>query len=182
MEDSIFKVSLRMIALLLLIIIILIDDFPFYKKMIYKDIQLFIGMLIIGCIYYDTTFGFILALCLLLIYYEIYSKIKKNTVSNNDIIKKTSNEPFLISNDDVVEKIRENSKKESECDKIQLNYISDEHLIAAQNNIVDIDNYMSEIKGIEKGFNNEGVYGAQGLDSTNLNKVGFEQNNSYQLF
>lgn len=184
MEDNVFKVSLRIFALLLLITIILMDDFPFYKKMIYKDTQLFIGILIICSIYYDATLGFILALCLFLIYYEIYSKLKTK-INNNEKSKyakdKDSKETFFISNDDIQNKIEETKKIENENDVIQLNYISDEHLIAAQNNIVDIENYMSEIKGIDKGFNNEGVYGAQGLDSTNLNKEGYDQNNIYAL-
>lgn len=178
MEDSIFKISLRIIGLLLMIIIVVMDDFPIYKKMTTKDTQLFLAIFVIICLYYDIILGFILALCLLLIYYEIYNKVKKQVITKKLIANK---ENFIIPENEINKQIVENKKKEMDADIIQLHYISDEHLLSAQNNIIDIDNYMVEIKGMEKGLNNEGVYGAQGLNSANLIMNGYDHNDKYLL-
>ena len=76
-------------------------------------------------------------------------------------------------------KEKENNK-ESNKDEInnvyKLAYISPEHLIAAQNNIFDIKSYKNEVKGFDHGYNNEKVYGAQGLDTENINLVGYDKN------
>lgn len=161
------KETLRLIAVVLLIMIIVMDDFPFYHKMKDPSTQFFIAIIFVAFIYYDTTFGFIMGLVLMLIYFEIYKNIKKNknienekdTFINKEKQKVITNESITASN--------------------EMNYISEEHLLAAQNNIYDEDNYLSEIKGFEKGFNNESVYGVQGFDVEKLNYQGFDKCNEY---
>ena len=59
---------------------------------------------------------------------------------------------------------------------LQMDYISEAHLLAAQNNIFDVQCYKDEIKGIDKGLNNEKVYGAQGLDFEQVNYRGYNKN------
>ena len=160
-----FKETLRIFAVLLLIIIAIMDDFPVYNKM--KDVttQLLLAVVVISCIYFDTTFGFILGLVLMLIYYEIYKKIKV-AVDDIEIAKVIG--PY---NESSTSTIPEASN--ASCSIIKLDYISKEHLLAVQNNIFDTNNYTSEVKGVDKGFNNEDVYGAQGLDIDHLNYIGY---------
>lgn len=159
-----FKEFLRSLSVILLIIIIVIDDFPFYNKMKDKNTQLFLAVLIILFIMYDTTFGFIMGLVLMVIYFEIYKKIiVTNNQPHNSITNNYSN----------YEAIPENY---SNVDKVYLDYITQEHLDAVQNNVFDKNNYNTEIKGITQGYNNEKVYGIQGLDIEKVNYNGFDTN------
>jgi len=164
------KEFLRMFSVFLLLIIIIMDDFPFYENM--KDVttQLFLALFVIMCILYDTTFGFIMGLVLIVIYYEIYKKIIINKKQINEYIKREEEQNYLNEN------INENNNQPCE-----LNYISNEHLLAAQNNIFDINNFKTEVKGIDKGFNNEKVYGIQGLDTEHLNYKGFDNEDNYSI-
>jgi hypothetical protein len=184
------KIALRLFAILLLLIIIVMDDFPFYNKMKDATTQLFLALFVICCIYYDTTFGFILGLVLMVIYYEIYKKIKKQIVSttaprNPDapvIENMTDAQDMNSVSDDTLNSLESSKKAYQSCGQdIKLNYISEEHLLAAQNNIWDSENYAKEIKGIDKGFNNEEVYGAQGLDYKKVNHVGYSENEYFIL-
>ena len=165
-----FKETLRILAVLLLIIVAIMDDFPVYNKMKDPTSQLVFAFIVVSCIYYDTTFGFILGLVLMLVYYEIYKKI---SVTVNDVerhdpmdmkVEKVNNDQTSIS-----------KESKASCNSVQLDYISKEHLLAAQNNVFDANNYTSEVKGLERGFNNESVYGAQGLDFDHLNFVGYSR-------
>lgn len=183
------KIALRLCAIMLLLIIIVMDDFPFYYKMKDATTQLFLALFVISCIYFDTTFGFILGLVLMVIYYEIYKKIKKQTktfieTSNPDspvIENMTATQDMPISGD-TLNYLESSKKAYKSCGKdIKLNYISEEHLLAAQNNIFDSENYANEIKGIDKGFNGEEVYGAQGLDYKNVNHVGYNEKEYFLL-
>ena len=66
----------RIIAILLLIIIIVLDDISIYNKaLVNKSLQFTIAFIIIVIINIDTTFGFVLALCTLVIYYKTYIKL-----------------------------------------------------------------------------------------------------------
>lgn len=144
------KEALRVVAIFLLLIIIIMDDFPFYKKMKDPTTQMFLALTVLAFIYYDATFGFIMGLVLLLIYYEIYKKIiysheiKETRYDSND-------------NTHTLEEYRE-------LDKID--YITDAHLLAAQNNIFDVANFHTGISGVS------GI-GAQGLD------MGFDKDDKY---
>jgi hypothetical protein len=153
------KETLRIIAVLLLLLVAIADDFPFYKKMKNPITQLVIGMILIGLIFYDSVFGFIMGLVLMLIYYEIYKKIKK--IKENESSSSQT------------------KKEQNDAKPIMLDYLTNEHLIAAQNNIVKEENYNTEVKGVLKGFNNEGMYSAQGIDKENLNKAGYDYTDKY---
>lgn len=138
------KETLRLVAIILLLIIIVMDDFPFYDKMKNKDTQLFVALLLVACIYYDTTFGFIMALVVMLIYYEIYKNVKKNTY----VAKEAKPDAFT------------NEAKHSDA----YDYISDEHLVMVQNNVFDSANMSMEVKpdhGI--GDDTKAMYGTQGM-------------------
>lgn len=150
------KDFLRIFAFILLLIVIIADDFPFYDKMKSSITQLFLAIVIILMIFYDPLFGFIMGLVIMLIYYEIYKKIKKIKSVKVD-------EPGNV----------------EESPRMMMDYITDEHLHSAQNNIVDVDNLNTEVKGLQNGFNNEGLYGAQGIDKQKLNFGGYDQDDKY---
>ena len=195
-----FKETLRVFAIFLMIIVIIMDDFPFYDKMRDPSTQLFLAVLVICLIYYDTVLGFIMGLVLMLVYYEIYKKIKimqsQNKISE---IESGKNVEHYTKLDDVPSSYSKVSTQSNPSVSpapsdpspptlamkngvIQLNYISDEHLLAAQNNIFDSKNYSSEVKGMEKGYNNEKVYGAQGLDSDKVNVRGYDDEDRFSNF
>ena len=58
-------------------------------------------------------------------------------------------------------------------------YITEENLLAAQNNIVNPLEYNKETHGVDKGIYNEDVYGSQGLDTKNIHIRGYDTNNIY---
>lgn len=149
------KESLRIFAVLLLFVFIIADDFPFYEKMKNPVLQLLFATIVIGLIFYDPTFGFLMGLVLMLIYYEIYKKIKQITVRKNQSYTETATEQIVQPE--------------------MLEYITDEHLRSAQNNIFDAKNYETEIVGLQHGFNNEELYGAQGLNKKRSNLIGFDE-------
>jgi hypothetical protein len=145
------KEFLRIVALVLLIIIAAMDDFPFYQKMKDPFTQLILAVIIIILIFYDVTFGFIMGIVLLLIYYEIYSKIIKIHQSKYDIDTEGEN---IIQKNKCVE---------------EMEYISKSHLLSAQNNIVNVNNFNSIISGINEG------YSVQGLN------MGYDANDKYSV-
>ena len=148
------KESLRLIAIILLVIIIIMDDFPFYQKLKHPSTQLFMAILIVAFIFYDTTFGFIMGVVLLIIYYEIYKKI------------------IMSHEKQLAEKMSENkqSNESQAYHQTKLDYLSADHLLAAQNNIVDVTNMNTEVKGFDDG------YGAQGIG------MGYDKYDTYHLF
>lgn len=193
-----FKETLRVFAVILMIVIIIMGDFPFYDKMRDPSTQLFLGILVICTIYYDTVLGFIMGLVLMLIYYEIYKKVKI-LKSQDKIVGVESGkkiEHYTKLDEETYPRAPPASKSPPGSNPdtptmpvvatkngvMQLNYISEEHLLAAQNNIFDAKNYSSEVKGMEKGYNNEPVYGAQGLDSDNVNVHGYDEEDRFSNF
>lgn len=158
---------LRIISLLFLIIITIID-IPMYKGLKDPQYQFIIAFIIIFILLViDTGIGFILALAFLIIYFKIYNKyFISNIMNNNSENKNNDTNTLFTSNNNIVSKI---------------NYVSPEHLLSVQNNIVDINNYNTEVKGFKKGYNDENVYGAQGIDIDNDDYKGYE-NNKYQTF
>jgi len=157
-RTNMLKETLRIIAVLLLLIVAIADDFPFYSKMKDPKTQFVLAIITIGFILYDSIFGFIMGLVLMLIYYEIYKKVKN--------IKKIKTS----------ENTTENSQK---ITPVMMDYITNDHLLSAQNNVVHENNYNTEVKGLLKGFNNEGMYSAQGMDKENLSKAGYDYNDKY---
>ncbi len=149
------KEILRILAAVLLVIIIVMDDFPFYNKMKDTATQLLLAVLVIFCVFFDPIFGLIMGLVLLLVYYESYKKII-NIQDGQD--SKTSE-----------------LSGASRCTQ-KLDYITEQHLLAAQNNIVDINNYYSEIKGIHEieGSSAQGLGGGNG-------QRGYETDDKYAV-
>jgi hypothetical protein len=155
------KEGLRLIAIFLLLIIIIMDDFPFYAKMKDSGTQLFLALVVLGIIFYDVTLGFIMGLVLMLIYYEIYKKIilqhekeQQNTSIERQAIKSGS-------------KIGSNG---GSCNgPTKIDFISEAHLLAAQNNIWDVNNFDTEIKSVDGS-------GAQGLD------IGYDSADIYSIW
>jgi len=156
------KESLRILAILLLFIIIISDDFIFYEKLKNQATQFFIAIFVILCVLYDATFGFLIGLVVMLVYYEIYKKLK---------IRINEEKTIIVDN--------ENTKT---IKNVKLAYITEEHLKSAQNNIFDENNMRKEVKGLEHGFNNEGIYGAQGLDQQKLNVAGYDATDTLSTF
>ena len=134
------KEFLRILAFVCLIIIVAMDDFPFYRKMKDARAQLLLALCVIIFIYYDATFGFIMGLVLLLIYYEIYSKIIKIHENKFQDIEKTNI----------------NTNQFDNCVN-EIDYISDSMLLSAQNNIFDAVNFQSSIKGLNNGYSIQGI-------------------------
>lgn len=132
------KEGLRLFAVILLIVIIIMDDFPFYTKMKDPGTQMFLALIILAMIFYDVTFGFIMGLVLMLIYYEIYKKI----------ILQHEKEQY----DSSVAAATNNSVTTTKID-----FISESQLLQLQNNVWDVNNFNTEIKSIEG-------LGAQGLN------------------
>ena len=152
------KEGLRITAVFLLILIIIMDDFPFYHKLKDPTIQLFLGLIVLVLIFYDTTFGFIMALVMMLIYYEIYKKIISDHEKDILLIERESSTP-----------VNNNYKGERVC-TAKMDYISEAHLLAAQNNIYNVQNFNTEIVGLQHAV------GAQGLDK------GYDNSNKHAIF
>jgi Ca2+/Na+ antiporter len=198
--------SIRLLAFIILFVIIIIRDIPFKK--IFKDaiIQLYIAIFCISIlILIDNISGFILTLSALIIYFRIYSdEIKKK----NELDKRET----LVKSSDASEtkdtsccsakhhgKCGEHCKHGDKCsmdipkkknifnDKADDNsvpYITEENLLAAQTNIVDIDNYKLNIENadlndldVKKGP----LYKIQGLpDISENNQIrGYDIQNEY---
>ena len=162
------KETLRIVAILLLIIIIVMDDFPFYAKMKDPSTQLFLAILVLACMYYDTTFGFIMGLVLLLIYYEIYKKI---IISHERYVSENMTDNVSPSMN--VQTVKNNKQLAVPS---KLDYISEAHLLAAQNNIFDMANMNTEITAF--GFANDAdvAFGAQGLGT------GYDHEDRYYIW
>jgi hypothetical protein len=109
-------------------------------------------------IFYDTTFGFIMGLVMMLIYYEIYKKIISDHEKELELKDKTSTTPI------------NNINKNNRVCMTKMDYISDAHLLAAQNNVYNIQNFDTEIVGLQNAI------GAQGLDK------GYDSSNTYAIF
>jgi len=182
------NILLRIFAVALLLIIVLAKDINIPKFIKQPLIQLYLGIfVIIVLLVIDNMTGFILGLCLLVLYFKFYNlelQNKSKNTSNNlpsDTKEKTNNDINKDKNiskcplDNYKEKFSQQpDTKKTYDDKhtTQLEYTTSEHLLAAQNNIYDLKNYNEEVLGIEKGIYDEKVYGPQGLNSTNVHFKG----------
>ena len=59
---------LRGAGICLFILILIVDDFPFYKKMKESYVQLILAIFVVSVMIYDYILGFILTMILMLIY------------------------------------------------------------------------------------------------------------------
>tara|TARA_Y100000389_G_scaffold163626_1_gene166955 strand:- start:4412 stop:4930 length:519 start_codon:yes stop_codon:yes gene_type:complete len=156
-------------GILLFILILIMDDFPFYKKMKQPYVQLVLAIFTVMLLLLDPILGFIISMVLMLIYYEIYKKIdiKKGIIKKNDEndkymlnpLKKNSYEYFTEK--DIVKK-----------DIIELDYITEKHLDDAQNNVIDESIYNNELDNEKVDIN----YGIQGLKIGDENISGYNSN------
>jgi hypothetical protein len=198
----------RILAILLLILLILFDDISLYNKsLVNKSFQFTVAFIVVVIINLDPTLGFIIALCSLVIYYKTYIKLIRNYKEDRELPSEASESSYptfknselqkdlLYNPESKINAVNSNDYSELapyvtiEKDDIlnyplKTKYISDEHLFAAQNNIVDFKSYNQEIKGMNcNGFNSKKIYSAQGLDSDNVNYTGYEEsNNKYSNF
>lgn len=151
---------LRGFGLILFVLIMIMDDFPFYEKMKQPYIQLVFAVIITCLCVYDYILGFIYAMVLMLIYYEIYSK-KKQIDIKNDIIKDKYNT-------NMKHQLFENFMEKYQVDdKIYVNFISEQHLDAAQSGyIFDQENYNNN-NTLSQNID----YDVQGLTNTVDNNI-----------
>lgn len=161
--------SIRLLAFIILFVTIIIKDIPFKK--IFKDaiIQLYIAIFCISIlILVDNITGFILTLSSLIIYFRIYSDEikKKNELNKRETLLKSSD------NTSIQDKVSKTDTEHNKCNhnkcsmdipkkKIISNdsnysndshlvpYITEENLLAAQTNIVDIINYKLNIESTD---------------------------------
>ena len=199
--------SLRFLAIILLVIILIVKELPF--KPLFKDVMIQF-YLAVTCMLFlllvDNIFGFILSICLLSIYFRIYTSEfnnKKETTKEKDIEKEKYNHDNycnLQEDDKITPKEPSNDKCEmnmarlnydkklliptdastnnSTCNSL-VPYITEENLLAAQTNIVNPLEYNNEFFGVDKGIYNENVYGSQGLDTKKIHIRGYDTNNIY---
>lgn len=194
--------SIRLLAFIILFVIIIIRDIPFKK--IFKDaiIQLYIAIFCISIlIFADNITGFILTLSSLIIYFRIYSDEikKKNELDNRETLVKSSDSSTTSETDNKHNKCGVNCKHGDKCsmdipkkknifnekaDDNSVPYITEENLLAAQTNIIDINNYTLNIENtdlndldVKKGP----LYKIQGLpDVSENNQIrGYDIQNEY---
>jgi Ca2+/Na+ antiporter len=87
--------SLRLLAVILLVIILIIKDIPF--KPLFKDsmIQFYLALTcMLFLLLVDNIFGFILSICLLSLYFRIYtSELKSKNTSNDTGVTGVDSDP-----------------------------------------------------------------------------------------
>lgn len=187
--------SLRFLAVILLVSILIIKDIPF--KNVVKDamIQFYLALTcILVLLVADNILGFILSICLLTLYFRIYTSELKSVKSSAPLTPLASGAPTSTE--------RRHGEHGHICagaDKCEMNmeanlnvdrkvmlatkattdglvpYITEENLLAAQSNVVNPLEYNKEIQGGEKG----NVYGSQGLDTKNIHVRGYDTNSVY---
>jgi len=182
--------SFRALALILLAAILIIKEVPF--KPLFKDamIQFYLALTcMLFLLLVDNIFGFLLSICLLSLYFRIYtSELKNKKMLDGD--SSDSGECKCGDGGD-------SDSGGSEC-KCELNmahldtnkhaklaaaaataaglvpYITEENLLAAQSNIVNPVEYNKELNETDKG-----VYGSQGLDTKNIHIKGYDTNSEH---
>jgi Ca2+/Na+ antiporter len=157
-------------GILLFILILIMDDFPFYKKMKEPYVQLILAIFTVFLLLMDPILGFIISMVLMLIYYEIYKKID---IKKGKKIKNNGNDKYLL-NPLLKNKIYENFTETDKINKhvIEMDYITQQHLDDAQNNVIDNDIYNNELENKDL----EIYYGVQGLKIGEENITGYNSN------
>jgi len=188
--------SLRVLALILLSVVIIIKEIPF--KNLFKDIiiQFYLALTcMILLLFIDNIFGFILSICLLTLYFRIYTSelIIKNSVNDkSDLSDAVVKDKTIVGSEtDVHDKCImnmsnghfHNEKKipsgVNNGEDGLVPYITEENLLAAQSNIFNPSEYNNEVRGVEKGIYNEDVYGSQGLDNKKIHIRGYDTQNTF---
>lgn len=185
--------AVRFLAVILFVSILIVKEIPF--RPLFKDlmIQFYLALsCVLILLIIDNIFGFILSLCLLALYFRIYTSELKSknekapsaSSDNNhnhhpkDANGKCTNDKCVMN----MEHVGIERKKTLEVktqDNSLVPYITEENLLAAQSNIVNPEEYNKEMQGVEKGIYNEDVYGSQGLDNKNIHMRGYDTQNIY---
>ena len=180
--------SFRGLAIILLVSILIIKEVPLKKLLKEPMIQFYLAvvcMLILLLV--DNILGFILSICVLSLYFRIYTSELKN--KERDVSGTQHSQHSQHSHSD--------GKACSSCDtKCEMNmarleektkiavaasvasadgsvpYITEENLLDAQTNIVNPVEYNREL-------HTENIYGSQGLDTKNLHIRGYDTTNQY---
>jgi Ca2+/Na+ antiporter len=184
--------SLRFLAVILLVSILIIKEIPF--KNVVKDamIQFYLALTcILVLLVADNILGFILSICLLTLYFRIYTSELKSVKSSAPLASDapTNTERRHGEHGHIcagADKCEMNMEANLNVDrKVMLAteatmdglvpYITEENLLAAQSNIVNPLEYNKEIQVRDK----ENVYGSQGLDTKNIHVRGYDTNSVY---
>lgn len=182
--------SLRGLAIILLVSILIIKEVPLKKLLKDPMIQFYLAvacMLILLLV--DNILGFILSICVLSLYFRIYTSELKNKEKNEADVSGTPSPPSQHSHNGKAcsssdSKCEMNMARLEEKTKIavatasvasadgSVPYITEENLLDAQTNIVNPVEYNREL-------HTENIYGSQGLDTKNLHIRGYDTTNQY---
>ena len=186
--------SFRAIAVILLASILIIKEIPF--KGLFKD-AMFQFYLALTCmlflLFVDNILGFILSICLLSLYFRIYTSELKSIKTSEGITSDTKDASSTIKGCNGadhdkcemnmahlnIDKSKHQSLEANTANAALVPYITEENLLAAQSNIVNPIEYNKELNGVDKGIYNEDVYGSQGLDTKNIHMRGYDTNSAY---
>ena len=119
--------SLRLLAVILLVIILIIKDIPF--KSLFKDsmIQFYLALTcMVFLLFIDNIFGFILSICLLLLYFRVYTSELKNKKENKKEGESSNSESESVSHKEDKEHNKEHkhnhgNKSKETCEKCVMN-------------------------------------------------------------
>jgi len=170
--------SLRLLAVILLVSILIIKEIPF--KNVVKDamIQFYMALTcILILLIVDNILGFILSICLLTLYFRIYTtELKSIKMSNSgtDTVSASATENSvsrhgehghicngsadkcdmnMTANLNIDRKIRLVTEQDTSNKNDGLvPYITEENLLAAQSNIVNALEYNKEVPVVDKGI------------------------------
>ena len=188
--------SLRILATSLLFIAMMIYKIPLQNMYKNSLIQIYIAIFcLIILMFVDNITGFIITLTVLIIYFRVYSieiKEKKKEFYENDNTKKDNkniSNKKCIDNKcslDYPEMKNNDSIKNESINSIKINtcglqpYITPEHLMAVQTNILDNNTYNDEISDVNvlpDEYKNLNVYKSQGLNTGNYHLNGYDNYN-----
>jgi len=173
--------SFRGLAIILLVSILIIKDVPFKK--LFKDamIQFYLAVACMAILLLvDNIIGFILSICVLTLYFRIYtSELKSKDVANAATTEKVESKHKGCSDGKCEMNMAHLEEKRavaatdgSSSSSGSVPYITEENLLAAQSNIVNPDEYNME-------QHSDNVYGSQGLDTKHLHVRGYDTTNAY---
>lgn len=174
--------SFRGLAIILLVSILIIKEVPFKK--LFKDamIQFYLALACMAILLLvDNIIGFILSICVLTLYFRIYtSELKSKNVPSEEADtanthththSKGCSDGKCEMNTAHLEAKRTVAAAAAAADG-SVPYITEENLLAAQSNIVNPDEYNME-------QHSDNVYGSQGLDTKHLHVRGYDTTNAY---
>jgi Ca2+/Na+ antiporter len=177
--------SFRGLAVILLVSILIIKEIPFKK--LFKDamIQFYLAVACMAILLLvDNIIGFILSICVLTLYFRIYtSELKnKNVASGDDVATASAHiHEGKGCGDGKCEMNMARIEEKSRTATVAVSavsadgkvpYITEENLLAAQSNIVNPNEYNKEL-------HSDNLYGSQGLDTKHLHIRGYDTTNAH---